>query len=187
MSNLRLQQAREERTDWKRRTRDGNGRFAAGDVTDPQARFDEKVDKTGECWLWQGSQNKDTGYGQFWLGGRVTTAHRASYILANGEIACDLVVDHKCHTPRCVRPSHLQAVTNQQNIENRRGASSNSKSGVRGVHWDKRDKRWIVQVQVHGKNHYGGRFHTLEEAARDVIRLRNELCTNNLADRAVSA
>jgi len=45
-----------------------------------QERLDEKTDKSGECWLWSGGKYPN-GYGQFTMGGRKTTAHRAAFVL----------------------------------------------------------------------------------------------------------
>lgn len=50
-------------------------------------------------------------------------------------------------------------------IDPKRGANKNSKSGVKGVYWNKREKRWIAKIGIKGKSITLGRFRTLEEAA----------------------
>lgn len=148
--------------------------------------FWAKVDKSGECWLWTGAKNYG-GYGVLrrWVDGQGKNylAHRYSLMLV-GRDPGRLKVDHKCYTPACVRPDHLQAVTNQHNIENRSGLNSNNKSGVRGVHWDSARQRWSAGAKSNGRWHYAGRFKDLADAEAAAVKLRNELMTNNLADRA---
>jgi hypothetical protein len=80
-------------------------------------RFWSKVDKTADCWLWQGS--KSNGYGYFYLNGKNTGAHRVAYEMLCGPIPDGLVLDHLCQAPACVNPDHLEPVTHQENI--RRG------------------------------------------------------------------
>jgi hypothetical protein len=69
------------------------------------------------CWVWQGSTAR--GYGQVdaWVdGSRIKSAHRLSYVLANGEIEEGMQVHHKCAIRLCVNPDHLQLVTLESNI-----------------------------------------------------------------------
>lgn len=47
------------------------------------ARFWNKVDKSGDCWLWLSAMRGDTGYGEFWLNRRSFQAHRVSYQLTH--------------------------------------------------------------------------------------------------------
>lgn len=71
------------------------------------------------CWLWQGNIGSG-GYGRVWYGrGRQFRAHRVAYELAYGPVPEGLVLDHLCRTRRCVRPDHLEAVS--QRINNLRG------------------------------------------------------------------
>jgi hypothetical protein len=82
-------------------------------------KFWSKVDKTSDCWLWTASTRN--GYGQIARGdGRVDYAHRLSYEMAHGAIPPGLNIDHLCRQPLCVRPDHLEAVTQRENL--RRGA-----------------------------------------------------------------
>lgn len=73
----------------------------------PEAEvFAKWVDRSGECWLWQGARDAN-GYGAFSFAGRTRRAHVVSLILdgrppAPGQYAC-----HHCDNPSCVRPSHL--------------------------------------------------------------------------------
>jgi hypothetical protein len=84
-------------------------------------RFWSRVQKSEGCWLWTGTI-LSTGYGQFTAGQAFRDmAHRYSYKLAYGEIPDGLQIDHLCRVRRCVRPSHLEAVTLQEN--NRRSES----------------------------------------------------------------
>lgn len=81
---------------------------------DPARRFWDKVEKTDDCWLWHGAEN-GRGYGRFSVAGRLVYAHRWSYELAHGALPAGQVIDHLCRNPRCVRPSHLQLVTQGEN------------------------------------------------------------------------
>lgn len=82
-------------------------------------RFWSYVDKTKLCWLWTGSKNPN-GYGQInvFVDGKrgIARAHRVSYEMANGPIQPGLKIDHICRVRHCVRPDHLEAVTERENI-----------------------------------------------------------------------
>lgn len=78
--------------------------------------FLEKVNKTDTCWLWTASRYT-SGYGQFQSsGGKLTGAHRFSYILHYGEIPKGMVVMHKCDVKLCVNPDHLSIGTTLDNM-----------------------------------------------------------------------
>lgn len=89
-------------------------------------RFWQKVDKSGECWLWRGSARQ--GYGQINFRGIPMPAHRFAYELLVGPIPDGLVIDHLCRNPPCVNPAHMEPVTNEENL--RRGERRNQFSDV---------------------------------------------------------
>ena len=99
-----------------------------------QRFFWPHVDQSGgpdACWPWRRSLSS-TGYGQLNslnLLGRWAT-HVLAYELSNGPIPGGLFLDHTCHNSdlecdggkrcphrRCCNPAHLQAVTNEENVE----------------------------------------------------------------------
>ena len=76
--------------------------------------FWEKVDKTGNCWLWT-AKTESNGYGRVKFGGKSYGAHRLAYEWVKGEIPQGLSIDHLCRVRNCVNPDHLEAVTHQEN------------------------------------------------------------------------
>jgi hypothetical protein len=100
-------------------------RMSPGIVATAERRFWTKVDKSGDCWLWTAATN-GAGYGILTMSrdGSKVLAHRWSYEHHNGPIPEGLVIDHLCRVPLCVRPDHLEAVTQAEN--NRRGMSLSS-------------------------------------------------------------
>lgn len=72
------------------------------------------------CWEWTGQMN-DAGYGI----ARKRRAHRVIYELLVGPIAPGLQLDHLCRNRCCVRPDHLEPVTQAENL--RRGDNNNRK------------------------------------------------------------
>jgi hypothetical protein len=99
-------------------------------VQDVSDRFWKHVARGPGCWDWQASKNP-LGYGRFKLAGRVEWAHRVAYQLIVGPIHEGLVIDHLCRNPSCVRPSHLEPVTVQENVRRgmdaRGGLNNNSR------------------------------------------------------------
>jgi hypothetical protein len=66
-----------------------------------------------QCWPWQASRT-GTGYGRFYLRGKIVQAHRAAYEQWRGPIPEGWLVHHRCKNPGCVNPYHLAAVTRRE-------------------------------------------------------------------------
>lgn len=77
-------------------------------------RFWNKVEMTNACWPWIGYCNPD-GYAQFSAEGRQVYVHRYAYEQLVGPIPPGLTLDHLCRVRRCVRPDHLEPVTQREN------------------------------------------------------------------------
>ena len=77
----------------------------------------------GRCWLWTAALTD--GYGCFRADTGVIRAHRFSYNSLIGPIPDGRQIDHLCRVRRCVRPSHMEPVTLQENLA--RGESPSAK------------------------------------------------------------
>lgn len=152
------------------------------------SRFWSKVDflSSNGCWLWTAAKNRQ-GYGVFWLDGKTHLAHRISYELAREAVSAGVELDHRHTCPKnCINPTHLRPATSGQNKENFIGAQRNSKSGIRGVHWDQKARRWTAQVAHKGRSFHLGYFATPEDAESAARAKRLELHSRNDADRVTT-
>jgi len=84
----------------------------------------EKVLIDDGCWLWQG--HLSNGYGRLQQSSRSYMAHRVVYEALVGPIPEGLVLDHLCREPRCVRPSHLEPVSDYENVVVRSSAAASA-------------------------------------------------------------
>jgi HNH endonuclease len=87
--------------------------FRVARMTDLE-RFFKYVNKTDSCWMWTGGINYK-GYGIFTVNGKTIGAHRFSYEAHHGPLPDGMMPDHLCRVRHCVRPDHLEAVTNLEN------------------------------------------------------------------------
>ncbi|HEY1295432.1 MAG TPA: HNH endonuclease [Chloroflexota bacterium] len=85
-------------------------------------RFDKYVVFTPDCWLWIGYIDPEDGYGRLKVNGRPERVHRLAYERWKGPLDDPdekrVIVDHDCHTRRCVNPDHLLLTTYRANAEN---------------------------------------------------------------------
>lgn len=149
-------------------------------MADLATRFWMKVDASGECWEWTASKDRH-GYGKIKVNGRPELAHRVSWELTHGPVSQGYAVSHACGNRSCVNPSHLSVVTHKQALENRTGATTVSKSGVRGV--SPEGNKWRAQVGHRGKKYLAGVYDSLHDAEAAAVALRNRLFSNNELDK----
>ena len=77
----------------------------------------------------------------------------------------DEIVDHINRNKLDNRKCNLRICTYSQNQMNK-CVQSNNKSGYTGVRWDKRAKKWKVQITVNKKQLHLGYYNDIEEAIK---------------------
>ena len=83
------------------------------------------------CWIFTGSINPVTGYGNVGIGyagegnKRNTSTHRVMYEAHVGPIPLGMEIDHLCRVRSCCNPAHLEAVTHSENA--RRGLAGHKR------------------------------------------------------------
>ena len=101
------------------------------------------------------------GYAYTWFKGKSITAHRLSYILAYGEIPKGMVIDHICHTEAverdecqdgnncphraCINPTHLELVTQKENVRRGWNARQVQTACKRGHSWENPDAYYVYK------------------------------------------
>ena len=98
--------------------------------------------------------------GSIW--GRIFTAHRVIWALHYGDWPSNQI-DHQNGKRNDNRLSNLCLADNSKNHKNQKRPSTN-KTGVIGVHMDRRWGTWRAEIFDNGKRHYLGSFRDMESA-----------------------
>jgi hypothetical protein len=104
-----------------------------------------------------------SGYVHVGIFGRLYRAHRICWLLHHGEWPTDQV-DHINGNKSDNRIANLRDVSYAENQRNQKRREDNS-SGVIGVCWHKRKKKWVATIQVGGRQKYIGHFDSVDLAA----------------------
>lgn len=107
-------------------------------------------------------------YACTYIGKYVVLMHRLITNTYKGE-----VVDHINGLGLDNRRENLRVCTPQENTWNQKLRSTN-KSGVKGVHFDKKKALWRAGIRVNGKQIYLGRYKSLENAGSAYQRASRE-------------
>ncbi len=116
---------------------------------------------------------KDDGYRHIKINNKKYYAHILAWCYVYG-VWPNHEVDHKNRIRDDNRIDNLRKATHQQNSFNT-GKYKNNTSGYKGVSWDKHSKKWHVQYTYNSKNHHGGRFKNIEDAAKKYEEIVKEL------------
>ncbi len=113
-------------------------------------RFERRVKKTDSCWLWTGARNNH-GYAYIRVGGKTERAHRIAYELYNGSIPAGKQVNHKCHVRNCVKPTHIYAGTQSENMMDMIKADRGNKAKGERNGSAKLTEKKVRQIKLHGE------------------------------------
>lgn len=99
--------------------------------------------------------------------------HRLAWLYMTGSWPTK-EIDHINGVPGDNRWVNLRECTHPQNNHNQ-SLRRNNTSGVKGVSWNRKARRWHVQVCLNYKVHHGGLYSTIEEAESAARALRTQL------------
>jgi hypothetical protein len=117
---------------------------------------------------------KPSGYNRIRIDGVDYELHRIIFLHHYGYLTHGLDVDHIDGDKQNNRIENLRECTRGQNQENSKLRLDNI-TGVKGVQYDKRRKKYRVNIKTNKKNYNGGSYATLEEATIKAKQLREEL------------
>jgi len=138
--------------------------YLRGKYADKFALVDDDDYEVLSKFKWQGHTNKagatyaSSLYGRHWKRSRLLM-HRVITDCPKGKD-----VDHKNHDTLDNRKANLRVCTRSQNIANRQKGSGRSQ--FKGVHWSRKENRWVASIKVLQKLIYLGQFKSELEAAK---------------------
>lgn len=104
------------------------------------------------------------GYIQIKIDEKKYLGHRLAWLYTHGYLP-EHQIDHKNQIRNDNEIKNLREVTRSCNMQNCK-INKNSISGVTGVRWDKRAKRWHARIQKNNKGIHLGYFSNLTDAAQ---------------------
>lgn len=105
------------------------------------------------------------GYRTIKISGKQYFAHRIAYKIITGSDPGHLEIDHANGNRSDNRPHNLRAASHSENNTNKT-AQRNSTTGIKGVSWCKREKKYRASICKEGRQRSLGYYRTPEEAAR---------------------
>jgi len=104
------------------------------------------------------------GYIQIRLDNKSFGAHRLAWLYTYGYLP-EKGISHINHIRNENWIKNLQEVSRKCNLRKQK-ISATSKSGIAGVYWSIRNKKWQVQIGVNNKQIYIGHYEILFDAAK---------------------
>jgi hypothetical protein len=131
---------------------------------DPETGVFRWRHKTGRraAWSVAGGIMSSTGYRRIRIDGKDYLASRLAWAYMTGEFP-DHLIDHINRDQIDDRWANLRPANKSQNAANCK-VYSNSTSGFKGVHWLKKERRWLAHLAVRGKRLRVGLFDSAEAA-----------------------
>ncbi len=112
------------------------------------------------------------GYIEIVIHSRLYKAHRLAWLYVHGDIPT-VYIDHINGVRSDNRIANLRLASFCENQRNCKRKSTNS-SGVKGVSWHARLKKWRARIYTHNKRLHLGLFTCLEEAEKAIQSARNQ-------------
>ena len=114
------------------------------------------------------------GYVRLMVNGKRYLSHRLIWCLMTGKMPPkEMQIDHINRTKNDNRPQNLRIATPSENMRNS-GLHADNKSGVKGVCWCKKDRKWLAQISIDNRSNCVGRFDSLIEAKECVMAAREK-------------
>lgn len=101
----------------------------------------------------------DTGYLMSRINNKIVRMHRLIMNVKDKNV----VVDHINHNTLDNRKNNLRIVSSSQNNMNKIKQSNNT-SGITGISWDKRKKKWRAYIKINSKHSELGLYDNFEDA-----------------------
>lgn len=112
----------------------------------------------------------DQGYAKININGKAYSAHRLIFMFHHGYMPNQ--VDHVDGDRGNNRIENLRAATHEQNAQNAKLRCNNT-SGIKGVSFNARRKKWIVQLRCNRRHVYVGGFDDIELAELAAVEVRD--------------
>jgi len=119
-----------------------------------------------------GCTDNRLGYSSITINGKFNASHRLAWLYVHGKYP-NKDIDHINGIASDNRIENLRDVDHATNLKNKKLYKAN-KSGVSGVYFDKRTRKWEVTIRHNKKKHYFGRYKSLADA----ISVREEKIKN---------
>ena len=119
----------------------------------------------------EAGRTKSNGYCEVRIDGKLYGTHRIIFLMTYGYLP--KIIDHIDGNPRNNNIENLREATHAQNMKNSKIPKHNT-SGIKGVYWDARYKKWIASCYVDNVHKHVGTFDDIVEAAIALDKFRKE-------------